>query len=86
MNPEKFKQSRFYWKAIQDIYRSKWESISSLLGFCPRFLVPEYDYPNMTLHVKDENLYNSILKIANDLIKEVLKTDLNINLNIVREY
>ena len=86
MNPDKFKQSRFYWKTIQDIYRNKWGTLSPLLGFGPRFLVPEYDYPNLTLHVKDDRLYDSILKITNDLLKEVLKLDLNINLNIVRAY
>ena len=84
MDIDNFSESRFWWKFIMDHYRRKWGSNYLIAPFGPKYIVPEYNHPNMTISVKSDDLYKELKLTADVLMAEVLKIDFNINLIIVR--
>jgi hypothetical protein len=84
MDIDNFSESRFWWQFIMDHYQRKWGSHSLIAPFGPKYLVPEYNHPNMILHVKDETLYQEVKRTSDILMAELLKIDFNIHLTIVR--
>jgi|GEM_PF-2623557 len=86
MDLDKFQDSRFWFKYIMDRYDKEWHQITPFKNRTPADLVPEYEHPNLTLYVKDEELFDTIHKASNIVLSEVLEKDFNIHLTIVPQF
>ena len=86
MDLENFRESRFWFKFIMDHYDKQWHQITPFKNKSPEDLVPDYNHPNMTLYVKDEELFDTIQKASKIILSEVLQKDFNIHLTIVPQF
>jgi len=78
-----FRRSRTWFNLIAETYKRRFKRLYILKDYPPRYFVPEVHHPIITLNIKDEILYQEVLKIEDEL-KTVIYNDLGLELNLVR--